>query len=228
MGAFLAGCLVPSLGMLICPQGQGAANQVLAPPPSLTGEEGGPNPEVLQEASDYLSDHFAFRQELISLHSALTAAVFQVSTEDKVLLGREGWLFYRETLDGYLCTNPLTEGQLRSAARVLGLMTEYARNRGARLLFTSAPNKATLYPQYLPDVGQPLAGESDLDRLFPLLEEEGVLWTDLREPLREGGASNPLYFRLDSHWTAQGAALAQTSLLDALGKEHTQIGRAHV
>ena len=93
MGAFLTVCMVPSVGMLFYPERKPAANQILAPPPSLVEEDGRFNTAVLQETSDYLSDHFAFRQELITAHSALMAKMFQVSTEDKVLLGKEGWLF---------------------------------------------------------------------------------------------------------------------------------------
>lgn len=219
MGAFLTVCMVPSVGMLFYPERKPAANQILAPPPSLAEEDGRFNTAVLQETSDYLSDHFAFRQELITAHSALMAKMFQVSTEDKVLLGKEGWLFYRETVAGHLRKSPLSEDQLRASARALALMAEYARSRGASLSFTSAPNKATLYPQYLPNLGQPLPGESDLERLIPLLEEKGVDYIDLLDPLRQAAQSESLYFRLDSHWNAQGAALAQERLLTALGKE---------
>lgn len=217
MGAFLTACLIPSLGMLVCPGQQTAANQLLAPPPALTLGDGSPNPEVLQEATDYIADHFAFRQELITANAALTAAVFRLSAEDKVLLGRDGWLFYRETLDDCLRAHPLTDRQLCAAARTLGLMQEYTQSRGGRLLFTVAPNKATLYPQYLPRTVQPLAESSDLDRLLPLLEEQGVAYADLFGPFQ--GEPSALYFRRDSHWNAQGAALAQQVLLRALGKE---------
>lgn len=219
MGAFLTACLIPSLGMLFHPGQQTAANQVLAPPPALRGEDGALNPDVLQETTDYLADHFAFRQELITANAALTSAVFHTSAEDKVLLGRDGWLFYRETLDDCLRAHPLTDRQLCAAARTLALMQEYAQSRGAQLLFTVAPNKATLYPQYLPRPVQPLSEESDLDRLVPLLEEEGVAYADLFAPFQ--AESSVLYFRRDSHWNTQGAALAQQVLLQALGKEFT-------
>ena len=217
MGAFLAACLIPSVGMVVLPERKGAANQVLAPPPKLMTEEGGLNPQVLQETTDYIADHFAFRQELITANAALDAALFRVSAEEKVLLGREGWLFYRETLDDWLHTRPMTQRQLCAAARTLGLMQEYAQDRGARFLFAVVPNKATLYPQYLPYAGQPLEGEGDLDRLLPLLEGEGVPEAGLREAFQ--AQDGVLYFRLDSHWTAQGAALAQQTLLSALDRE---------
>ena len=95
--AFLAACLIPSAGMLLLPQGEAAANQTLAPAPRLFLEDGSFNTQVLDEVTDYVADHFAFRQEMITAGAALDAAVFHVSSEEDVVLGREDWLFYRET-----------------------------------------------------------------------------------------------------------------------------------
>ena len=218
MALFMGACLVPSAGMLVIPEHAAAGNQTLAPPPSLTTGEGRPNPELFQEITDYTAGHFALRQEMITACAVLEGSVFHTSPEESVLLGQSGWLFYKETLDGYLHTAPMTGRQLYGAARTLALLTEYAGARGARLVFTVAPNKASLYPQYLPYVGAPLEGEDDIGRLRPLLEAQGVEYIDLFAPFR--AENEVLYFKTDSHWNTQGAALAQKTLLDALGKEY--------
>lgn len=212
--AFLTACVLPAAGMLL-PERAAAANQTLASPPRLTTAEGKLNPDVLQEAADYIGDHFAFRQELITLEARLEAGLFRSSAEDSVLLGREGWLFYRETLPGYLHTERLSDRQLYGAAHTLALVQEYAESKGASLLFTVAPNKCSLYPEYLPMVGAPLEGEDDIDRLLPLLEAEGVPYADLFSAFR--ARDEVLYHRLDSHWNARGAALAHDTVTAALG-----------
>lgn len=214
--AFLAACLVPSVGMLVLPPEEAAANQTLAPAPRFFLEDGSFNTQVLDEVTDYVADHFAFRQEMITAGAALDAAVFHVSSEEDVVLGREDWLFYRETLDDYLHTDPLSEQQLFGAARTLALLQEYAQSRGARLYVTVAPNKASLYPEYLPHVGTPLEGEDDIDRLIPYLEGQGVSYIDLFAPFRE--TDEVLYYHTDSHWNMRGAALAHDTLIAGLGK----------
>ncbi len=225
MGAFLAACLIPSLGMLVVPERSVSANQQLAPFHSLTQEDGALNPDVFQEATDYIADHFAFRQELITADAVLTASVFRTSAEEKVILGKDGWLFYAETAEDYLHTAPLTDRQLWAAAHTLALVQEYVQERGARLLFTVAPNKATLYPEYFTNVGHPLDGPGNLDRLIPLLKAEGVPYAELREPLRRENTF--LYYRLDSHWNALGAALAQQTLLQALEQKFEPFWLTH-
>ena len=214
--AFLAVCLIPSAGMLLLPEGEAAANQALAQPPRLFLEDGSFNTEVLGEVTDYVADHFAFRQEMITAQAALDAAVFHVSNQEDVILGQEDWLFYRETLDDYLHTAPLSEQQLFGAARTLALLQEYAESRGARLYVTVAPNKASLYPEYLPYVGTPLKGEDDVDRLVPYLGEQGVAYLDLFAPFRE--TDEVLYYHTDSHWNVRGAALAHDTLIAGLNK----------
>lgn len=217
IAAFLTVCLIPSVGMFLLPEGEAAANQTLAQPPRLFLEDGSFNSGVLDEVTDYVADHFAFRQEMITASAALDAAVFQVSDQEDVLLGREGWLFYRETVDDYLRTNPLSERQLFGAARTLALLQEYAADRGARLYVTVAPNKASLYPEYLPQVGKPLGDRSDVERLIPRLEEQGVAYIDLFSPFQE--REEVLYYRTDSHWNVRGAALAHDAIISALGKD---------
>ena len=214
--AFLAACLIPSAGMLLLPQGEAAANQSLAPAPRVFLPDGSFNTAVLEEVTDYTADHFALRQEMITVSAALDAAVFGVSNQEDVLLGREGWLFYQETLADYLRTDPLEEQQLFGAARTLALLREYAAGRGAQLYVTVAPNKASLYPEYLPHVGEPLEGQSDVDRLLPYLEAQGVPYLDLFTPFRE--QEEVLYYRTDSHWNTRGAALAHDTLIRGMGK----------
>ena len=69
--AFLTACLIPSAGMLLLPQGEAAANQTLAPAPRLFLEDGSFNTQVLDEVTDYVADHFAFRQEMITASARL-------------------------------------------------------------------------------------------------------------------------------------------------------------
>jgi len=73
-----------------------------------------------------------------------------------------------------------------------------------------------LYPQYLLPVGEPLAGEDDIDRLTPLLDAEGISYLDLFAPFR--AREETLYYRLDSHWNTRGAAFAHDVLMETMGQ----------
>lgn len=209
-------CLIPSVGMLVLGPAQPAANETLPPPPQLRDETGGWNRRILNDASDYLEQRFALRQEMVTANHALGAILFQTSLEEAVLLGEDGWLFYGETLEDYEGVYGMTERELWSAAHALALMQEYCQSRQVAFLFTVAPNKNSLYGEFMPERYPSGAGKRNIDRLVPRLKAEGVAYLDLFAPLAE--EETILYRNLDSHWTQEGAGLAGDEILSALGR----------
>ena len=210
----LAMLLPESLGMLL-PQPKAAANEILAPAPVWRDKEGQWNLSALTELSDYLADRFAFRQPMITLWSRLHA-LLQSSPEPQVLQGRSGWLFYTETLPDYsgVC---LPEDALGHVADNLALMQEALENEGSDFIFVIAPNKNSLYPTYMPARFPARHAQSSAAQLLPLLTARGVSAADLFAAF--GAQDEVLYFALDSHWNARGAALGADTILAALGRE---------
>lgn len=214
---FLLLCAVPLAAMLILGPAEPAANQVLAAAPDLTNQDGSLNGDYLSDLSRYVDQRFGFRQELITLQARMTAAVFRESATDSVILGREGWLFYSDTLADYQGTAPLSDRAVWAAAHVLALMQECAGEAGARFLFVMAPNKNTLYPQYMPPRCAASETRSNWARLKEQLDAQGVAYADLIPVL--SAERDPVYYRTDSHWTPYGSALAHDAILNALGAE---------
>lgn len=204
-------CLTPSLGMLVLGESGAAANEQLAQAPQWRTEEGGFNRRILNDASDYLADRFALRQELVTLWAKLNASLLRSSTEEQVVLGRDGWLYYAPTLADYT-GQALAEEELEAIALRIAAIQAEAEGRGARFLFTVAPNKNSLHPEAMPAAYPNRHEEGNLVRLLPYLEQYGVNYVDLFDPAIP-------YYRTDSHWTAQGAAMAADRLLRAAGKE---------
>lgn len=213
---FLLMCLLPLVGMAITGPSEAAANEILAAPPSLTRADGSFNTAVLNDTNDYFADHFSFRQELITADAKLEAAVFSESASKDVILGKDGWLFYQSTLDDYQGQNLLSDREIWSAAHCLALMQEYAQVHDASFLFAVAPNKNTLYPQYMPDRYLRTAQPGNAARLLEALQAAGVMTADLETVFL--AEDSVLYQRLDSHWNNLGAALAHDTIMDALGK----------
>ena len=129
IAAFILMALIPFAGMLIFGPAGAAANEILAFPPSCTEEDGSFNKAVLNDASDYLADHFFLRQELITVDAKLEAGLLGESATDDVVLGKDGWLYYATTLDDYRGQNLMTERELWAAARTLRLMQDYAADK---------------------------------------------------------------------------------------------------
>ncbi len=218
-GGFLLLCLLPSAGMLFAPAQEAVGNEHLSAMPVLRDAEGGWNRDYLSELSSYLADHIAFRHQLITLDSQINGVLFATLPNEDVLLGRDGWLYYTETLPDYQGVDLLTERECWAAARTLWLIEEYCRERGVAFLFTVAPNKNSLYPEAMPARYAPSGQPGNAARIADRLEEMGVPYLDLFSLLAE--EDRVLYYRTDSHWNSLGAALAGDALCEALGKVDT-------
>lgn len=209
-------CLVPAAGMFFVGPSEAAGNEVLSPVPRAANPDGSWNVDLLPDAADWFSDHFAFRQELITADSALKSTLFHTSAQPDVTLGKDGWLYYTETLDDYTGADLLTRRQAWCTARSLALAQNYVEERGGVFTFTIAPNKLSLYPEFAPG-GLTPAAQTSAGLVQEQLKLQGVRYTDLFTPILE--QDEVLYHQLDSHWTNKGAALGHDLLLAGLGLE---------
>ena len=219
---FLLLSLLPAAGMLLSGQSVSAANETLSQPPKLLNPAGKVNLSVLKDTTDYIADHFFLRNELVNAWAALNAAVFKTSSEEQVLLGSDGWLYYASTLDDYMGRG-MSDTELKRAASNLALIQESVESRGAKFIFTIAPNKNSLYPAQMPAFVPSAHETANVERILPYFASAGIHYRDLFSVFRERG--EVLYYKTDSHWTDLGAALAADSIMDAFGKHVAYYGK---
>lgn len=202
-------------GTLIAGPSKGGANEQLSAAPAWTDKDGNWNPDFLTDTMTWYTDHFFLRQELISAGNWLKANLLGTSGAEGVLVGKNGWLYYADTLQDYTGTNPLTQRELFCIANNLALLAEYAESTGREFLFAAAPNKNSLYPENMPQTGV-TAQQTDAERLYALLEQMGVPYADLHAAFT--AEEEVLYFAHDSHWNSKGAALAADRINAAFGQ----------
>ncbi len=212
IAVFFIICAVPSAGMLILGESQAAANEILASKPEIMREDGTFNTSLNDDITDYISDRMAFRQEIITAYAAVKAAVSGESAADDVVIGKGGWLFYSKTLDDYLHDNTLSRRSINGIARTVKMMQDYAQSQGADFIFTIAPNKNSLYSQYMANIGKPLGNDKNADMLKKALAAQDADYADLFSVF--AAQDEVLYHSRDSHWNNRGAALARDALMD--------------
>lgn len=213
---FFAICMIPGATMFLKDPAEIKANQMLAPAPQLWSQQG-LNPAFPDQVSDYVSDHFGFRQEMITAYDLLMAKIFQVSGNDQVIMGKKGWLFYQETVDDFKGIASMSDRDCYQTARTLRLLQQHFEDNGSRFLFTIAPNKNSLYPQYMPYYIQPLGQEGNRKKLEQQMKRQGIQYADLFQTFKR--EETVLYHRLDSHWNKEGAVLAWSTILNRLDME---------
>ncbi len=175
--------------------------------------------------AEYLEDRLPFRNELMTLNSAVDYYLFHRSTSDTVLLGKDNWLFYVSKGDGdplgsYQGTNLLSEDELAVMAENCVFWRDYLAERGMEFVIFIPPNKERMYSEYMPDDYGTPAEENKIKQIVDYLRTH----TDLRvvypyEELMQAKelVSDPIYYRTDSHWNQIGAYVGTAALLKELG-----------
>ncbi len=170
----------------------------------------------------FYNDHFGFREQFVYLYNVLNVRL-GVSPTEKVLVGKEGWFFYANPEDGnaledYRNNDPLTEDELAAWQADLEQKYHWLQARGITYLFVIAPNKHTIYPEYLPETVTKVGQQSRADQLVAhLAAHTEVPVLDLRPVLLAAKGSGPLlYDKTSTHWNAWGANIAQHAIAAAL------------
>ncbi len=218
VAACLALCLLPFIGMVAAPTNTTTENRKLASFPEFK-EEGKWNWEWLSQAGAYFEEHFAFRPYFVTADSEIMGRIFGVSNMDTVIDGKGGWLYYTATLNDYLGTDALSDRGICNALHNLSMMQRYVEDKGAKFLFTAAPNKNSLYGEQMPYyAGRKAGGKKNIELLEPGFEKEKIPYADLFSAFEN--QKETLYLKRDSHWNQKGAVLAYHTMLDAMGVEH--------
>jgi hypothetical protein len=138
---------------------------------------------------------------------------------EKVLVGRDGWLFYRPDVR-YLVEPPSSPGE--NSGDPLGAVVHFRdqlQSRGIHLLVLPMPGKPSLYGQMLT---KRLSGDakvvSPTSMLISRLRQAGVEVFDLFDVFQRHQTSSQdlLYLARDTHWSAAAAEIAASAVATRL------------
>jgi hypothetical protein len=174
-------------------------------------------------------ENFGLRKQLLRWHGLLMVKGLGVSGSVMTVVGKEGWLFLaREVaargetnfLSDYRGTRPFTAPELAGWTRALEERRQWLAERGIRYLFVVAPNKESIYPEFLPATITRVSPRTRLDDLVAAARQNPRLAVvDLRPALREAKRHGRVYHRTDSHWNAMGAYAADGEIARSLARE---------
>ncbi len=210
---FFAICITPVLTMPFFSVGTSERESMNSAPSVI--DDGSLNLDYFTELDDYLSTSFNFRSQLISANATIMEQVFSTSSASNVIVGKDDWLFFADTLDDYNSENVLSDDEIDDIVKTLDLVNEYWELQGSEFLFTIAPNKNSIYPEYMPDNYIGSDEPNNAEKLGEAIGDEYYL--DMFEVLRDN--EEILYLKRDSHWNNLGAYIGFEAILEALGIE---------
>lgn len=182
------------------------------------------NSDYFTQLGDFFSKKFAFRQQFVTANATLMSKLTHTSAQANVIEGKEDYLFYGTTLDDYEGKKTMNDHQIANAVYNLKLMQETLKDKDdVNFTFTIAPNKNSLYGQYMPSGYKIQPSSRNATRLKQALKHSNVHYVDLYSIFHK--RKEVLYQKTDSHWNNKGAALVQNKLLTAMHKQHTNFAR---
>lgn len=151
---------------------------------------------------------------------------------EKAYLGRDGWLFYRPSVDyvtgpGFLDPRVLAKRSQSGKAYVAPshadprpAIVRFAHDlarRGIALVLLPAPGKATIQPQWLSSRDGPAVGvlhNASFEQFKQDLEREGVIVFDPAPLLRDRWlrTGEDQFLKTDTHWTCRAAQTVAAAL----------------
>lgn len=214
---FVGICLVPSVFMPFIKNDSSAEKRKLSDPPKIKTEDGKLNFSYFDDFETYFSEHFAFRQQLVTLDGYLKSKVFGTSPNADVISGKNGWLYYGETVNDFLNIDTLSDRGINNIKNNLEIINDYCNQNNVKFLFTIAPNKNSVYPEYMPSNYSPAGNSDNYERLSAILDED-FPYCDMKEVLLNTESNIPLYHKKDTHWNNLGAYAGHAKLMEMLGR----------
>lgn len=175
--------------------------------------------------TSFFNDNLQFRNNLISLNSAIDYFCFGKSSSDSVIVGKNNWLFYSRIDDGnpiscYQGTNLFSEEELAAIANNCITQRDFLLSQDKEFIIFIAPNKERMYSEFLPDrYGTPahnygvlqiynyLKANTDLRVVYP--------FNDLMDAKKH--LDERIWYKTDTHWNYIGGYVGASALMEELG-----------
>ena len=173
----------------------------------------------------YLSDRVLWRQAYIRTYLELGLTLSPAVQNSAYVEGKDGWLFLgnghhsRDMLDYTRNVHPAGEDEVHAKCGFLRSMRETAREFGARFAVLVAPNKSSVYPEFLPDWLIVKDERRFADRVCERLVAEGFPIVFPKKLLQSEKKNGQLYFKDDSHWNELAAFPAFARVMELLSAQ---------
>lgn len=159
----------------------------------------------------YFNDNYGFRDFLIKLKNQLDMWLF--STSDEVLIGEDGWLFYRKLYERDMRRLESSASLMPTIVERLSRLNALLAQRGVKLVVVPCPAKTTLYRERVPADYPVPADHTAFQQYRALLRKHPeIAVVDVQGILEQLKPRMRTYHKTDFHWTDPAGAIVWKDL----------------
>jgi len=168
------------------------------------------NSKFPQLFTSYFNDHFGLRNFFIISDRLLRYKLFNVSPNNAIIIGKNNWLFYAPDVNYVDTVNgqPFSQSDIDQIKNNLQAIESNFKKEGIKFYFLIAPNKQSIYPEYLPSYVKKIRPQSRLDQLSTAIPQI----INPQPELISAKLTAPVYLKYDTHWNNYGAFVAYQKL----------------
>jgi hypothetical protein len=169
----------------------------------------------------YFDSHYLLHQQLVDSLLWVRFHLLHETVFPNVLIGKQDWLYYtaENNLADFECVIPFTANELQSIRSRLLDWNDQLAKQGIKFYVVLAPNKESIYPQYLPDRIRSGVNSCRIDQVMQALQSSPLSVLDLRDAMWSAASNTQIYHRTDTHWNAVGALFASKEILSVIKKD---------
>lgn len=182
-----------------------------------------------KEYENYYNDNLPFRSKLIGTNALINYKVFKQAPENKVIIGKDGWLFYnppKEDSDPIgQCTDKvfLRDETLKTTAENLINIRNILSSNNRQFVAMLCPNKESIYGKDFLPKEYKAKSQSMGDLLAEYMQENtDINFVYPKKSLQESIKKYPqydFYYKLDTHWNNLGGFIGAKELLTSINVE---------
>lgn len=173
-------------------------------------------------------EHFGMRSELFRWNSWVHWAALNTSSlPDKVVVGKQGWLFqYNDHVDGnYRGLTKYSFAELEQIRHKYEARQKLLADYGIAYYLMIPPLSGNINSQYLPERIHRISPTTWLDQVRDHFERYSTVpFIDPTASLVEAEKKAPIYFKTDIHWNPYGAYFGYRDLLTRIAEDRPAVG----
>ncbi|MEI0532102.1 hypothetical protein R4I97_11130 [Brachyspira pilosicoli] len=190
-------------------------NRVLASKPIIDINHLDVYPKLYEK---YFDDNIPFRNKLVQLKNIIDIKIFQNIISDKILLGKDSWLFYKDgnLMEKYIGLDSefFTDEELITIKNNLIYFRDELKKRNIDFIFMICPDKTFIYEEKIPHYVRRKTNINYVDKFVDYMNRN----TDLKivypkEELLKYKNKYQLYYKYDTHWNKLGGYIGYCEIM---------------
>ncbi|MBR1600191.1 MAG: hypothetical protein IJ677_01280 [Alphaproteobacteria bacterium] len=166
----------------------------------------------------WYNDHFFGRDAMTGLYQNIKYFIAPMVGNDKVLVGKDGWLFSKlnnNSMNNYANNTILSEYKLQQGLNYLIAIDSWCKKKGKEFYYVIAPDKSKIYGEYYRLIKKQRADEYGIGNQFAnyIKKNSNIKVIYLRDVLIKNKDKGLLYYKLDTHWNDLGAYYGYKALM---------------